>query len=57
MEDFGKLKAKFKTIKQVYIVGSVRKTRHFSSREVIVATRKLVEEDKGQQENAFPTRK
>ncbi|KAJ6949576.1 hypothetical protein NC651_003534 [Populus alba x Populus x berolinensis] len=52
MEDFGKLKAKFKTIKQVYIVGSVRKTRHFSSREVIVA-----KEDKGQQENAFPTRK
>jgi hypothetical protein len=37
IEDFGKLKAKFKTIKQDYVVGSVRKTRYFSSREVIVA--------------------
>jgi hypothetical protein len=37
IEDFGKLKAKFKTIKQDYVVGFVRKTRYFSSREVIVA--------------------
>ena len=37
IEDFGKLKAKFKTIKQDYVVGSVRKTRYFPSREVIVA--------------------
>jgi hypothetical protein len=37
MEDFGKSKAKFKTTKQDYVAGFVRKTRHFSSREVIVA--------------------
>jgi hypothetical protein len=36
MEDFGKSKAKFKTTKQDYVAGYVRKTRHFSSRKVIV---------------------
>jgi len=29
MEDFGKLKAKFKTIKQDYVVGYVRKKKIF----------------------------
>jgi hypothetical protein len=38
MKDFGKSKAKFKTTKQDYVAGFVRKTRHFSSREVIVVS-------------------
>jgi len=37
IEDFGKSEAKIKTTKQDYVGGSVRKTRHFSNRKVIVA--------------------
>ncbi|XP_011013144.1 PREDICTED: remorin [Populus euphratica] len=59
--DFGKSKEKIKTRKQDSSAGSVRATRHFSSREMIVAgetsARKPTEEDRRQQENAFPTRK
>lgn len=59
--DFGKSKEKIKTTKQDSSAGSVRVTRHFSSREVTVAgetsARKPAEEDRRRQENAFPTRK
>ncbi|KAI9381073.1 hypothetical protein POPTR_015G049700v4 [Populus trichocarpa] len=59
--DFGKSKEKIKTTKQDSSAGSVRVKRHFSSREVVVAgetsARKPTEEDRRQQENAFPARK
>ncbi|KAL9377365.1 hypothetical protein Peur_028700 [Populus x canadensis] len=37
IEDFGKSEAKIKTTKQDYVAGSIRKTRYFSKRKVIVA--------------------
>ena len=37
IEGFGKSEAKIKITKQDYVAGSVRKTRHFSNRKVIVA--------------------
>ncbi|KAJ6293719.1 hypothetical protein OIU76_021892 [Salix suchowensis] len=61
-EDFGKSQEKIKTTKRDSGAGSVRGvTRHFSSREVIVAgetsARKPTEEYRKQRENAFPSRK
>ncbi|KAJ7015650.1 hypothetical protein NC653_004833 [Populus alba x Populus x berolinensis] len=52
MEDFGKFKGKIQDYKQVYVVGFVRKTRHFSSQGSDSCKR-----GQRQQENAFPTQK